>query len=227
MSALVDAVDHALRATKALRAPGRPRDGFYEIEGMSGWRYRFFINALIGSLDNPGYLEVGLWAGSTFCAAIAGNNVRAVGIDNWSGVYFKEQGRDIPAPREEFYKNFNAFKTPGTEPDGILETDFRNVNYKNLPHKFDVFFFDGPHTAEDQYDGLRLALPALKHEFVYIVDDWNWPQVREGTMAAIAELKVNYSCQIRTTLDDTHPEVYGAQSEWHNGCFISVLEKPA
>ena len=54
------------------------------IRGMSGKKYRTFINALVESLENPKYLEVGSWMGSTLCSAIHGNDVEAVAIDNWS-----------------------------------------------------------------------------------------------------------------------------------------------
>ena len=33
--------------------------------------------------ENPKYLEIGSWAGSTVCSAIYGNKVKALCIDNW------------------------------------------------------------------------------------------------------------------------------------------------
>jgi hypothetical protein len=55
-----------------------------EIEGMSGQKYRMLINKLVGALRDARYLEVGSWKGSTAAAALHGNRVRAVCIDNWS-----------------------------------------------------------------------------------------------------------------------------------------------
>ena len=54
------------------------------MEGMSGRRYRRFINFLVAAVPQPRYLEVGSWMGSTLCAAIHGNRLRAFAIDNWS-----------------------------------------------------------------------------------------------------------------------------------------------
>jgi hypothetical protein len=92
---------------------------------------------------------------------------------------------------------------------------------------FSVYLYDGPHEYQDQYDGLKLVLSALASEFVFIVDDWNWPNVRTGTARAIAEtgLKIDYGLEIKTTLDDSHPEVHGKDSAWHNGYFIAVLSR--
>ena len=39
-----------------------------DIDGMSGQKYRAFINNLVRSCPNPRYLEVGTWAGSTATA---------------------------------------------------------------------------------------------------------------------------------------------------------------
>ena len=38
--------------------------------------------------------------------------------------------------------------------------------------------------------GLFLAQPALDNCYVQIVDDWNWPFVRAGTMDAINEINL-------------------------------------
>ena len=53
------------------------------MSGMSGRKYRYLINNLISLIDNPRYLEIGCWAGSTACSALYGNKAKAVCIDNW------------------------------------------------------------------------------------------------------------------------------------------------
>ena len=199
-------------------APGLPND-LLTIPGMSGRRYRLFINNLCtsGTFTNPvRYLEVGAWQGSTLCSAIHANNVRATVIDNWS---------EFGGPRAEFFANLARFK--GDAEVTVLEQDFRTVDFAALG-QHEVYLFDGPHEAKDQHDGIALALPALASQFVLIVDDWNWRRVREGTLRAAKSLglKMNYAVEIRTTDDDTHPAVWGPDSDWHNGYFIAVCEKP-
>jgi hypothetical protein len=195
--------------------------GFYAIEGMSGARYRWFVNTLLRRLGRATYLEVGSWMGSTLCSAIHGNQVRALAIDNWS---------QFGGPKAQFLANLRAFRTPEADVE-VLESDFRAVPYAALPARygaFDVYLFDGPHEEQDQFDGLVAALPALADSFVFICDDWNWPQVRGGTQKAIARsgLTLLYQAEIRTTLDDTHPVQGFRESDWHNGYCIAVLQKP-
>jgi hypothetical protein len=187
------------------------------IPGMSGRCYRMFVNNLIGSLPEPRYLEVGTWAGSTLCAAINGNRVHATAIDNWS---------QFGGPREAFQANLTRFATPQAFVR-FIQGDFRQVDYRRID-PCDVYMFDGPHETQDQYEGVALALPALKPCFVLIVDDWNWQKVRDGTWQALEALHIEvlHSLEVRTSIDDTHPEVAFQQSDWHNGYFIGTLRKP-
>jgi len=192
------------------------------IPGMSGRKYRYFINSLIEQLPAARYLEIGTWAGSTLCSAINGNSVTAMAIDNWS---------EFGGPSDKFFKNLAAFK--GTARVSFLEQDFRQVDYATFPRsfgKFGVYLFDGPHTFQDQYDGITLAQPALEPCYVQIVDDWNWPQVRAATLKAIADLglHIELMAEIRTSLNDQHaPHPICEGSDWHNGYCISVLTAPS
>jgi hypothetical protein len=202
----------------ALGEVEQPAPAFLDLEGMSGRRYRLFVNALNRLIPDPRYLEVGVWTGSTLCSAIAGNHVRAVGIDNWS---------QFGAPRERLLENLRCFSA-GSEVR-LIECDFRTVPFAEQG-RFNVYFFDGPHSVVGQHDGLIFALPALDPKFVLIVDDWNWVQVRTGTYSAIEELhlEVVYAIEVRTTADDTHPPHCGfeaKETDWHNGYFIAVLRK--
>ena len=58
--------------------------------GMSGKKYRYFINNFVSQTDNPRYLEIGSWTGSTVCSALYGNAV----VDHFS----KQGPEDSPVP---------------------------------------------------------------------------------------------------------------------------------
>ena len=201
---------------RALALDGKVSDRVMDLEGMSGKNYRLFINNLIGSLPDARYLEVGCWAGSTACSAMEGNRVRMLCIDNWT---------EFGGPKDLFAANIEATLSPVVE-FHFLESDFRAVDYSRIG-KYNCYLFDGPHERQDQYDGLNLALPALDDEFVFLVDDWNWVAVRDGTMEAIANvgLKIKSAIEVRTTQTNGHSEIHGKASDWHNGYFLSVLEK--
>jgi hypothetical protein len=200
----------------ALAGKGKLPPHVLEMEGMSGVKYRRFINNLVQNVVNPRYLEVGSWAGSTLCSAIQGNDVTALAIDNWSL---------FGGPQNMFFANLARCCSPTTR-ISFLSADFRQVDFRAIG-RHNIYLFDGPHAFEDQRDGLEMALDALENEFVFIVDDWNWEPVRAGTMTAIAHagLSVMWSTEIRSTLDNTHPEIQRQHSDWHNGYYISILRK--
>lgn len=200
---------------RALNGGGRLPDAIRAIDGMSGQRYRSFINELVALHPEPRYLEVGSWMGSTATAAIYGNRVKATCIDNWSL---------FGGPKAEFLANIEQARGEGTD-FTFLEQDFRLVDYSAIG-AFNIYLFDGPHEEDDQYDGVILARPALEKRFILIVDDWNWRQVRIGTLRAIADMGCKVSCaiEIRTSTDNTHARHAGRESDWHNGYFIAAID---
>jgi len=212
---------HAAFGVAMSRTETLPRD-LATMEGMSGRRYREFVNQLVGSVADPRYLEVGSWMGSTLCAAIHGHaQVTALAIDNWT---------QFGGPRDTFLRNLARYAPPEATVS-FLTMDFRTAPFYALG-PFNIYVFDGPHERQDQRDGITIALPALDREFVLIVDDWNWRNVRDGTRDAFAAgpLQVAYSIELRTTNDDSHPHDSGREaaerSDWHNGYFFAVVRQP-
>ncbi len=67
----------------------------------------------------------------------------------------------------------------------------------------------------------------IDNSFVLIVDDWNWRQVRLGTLKAIldAKLSILSSIEVRTSFSNVHPRIQGKESDWHNGYYIAVIER--
>ena len=202
---------------RAMSLDTKVPDWLLNLEGMSGKKYRYLINALIESLTEVQYLEVGSWKGSTVCAAMYQNTGSAICIDNWS---------EFGGPKTEFLDNIQKVTTPKTEIK-LIEKDFRQMDWSSLP-KSDVYLFDGPHQEQDQIDGISLALPALKDEFFLIVDDYNFKQVQRGTQTAIdkSSLFVQCAIEVRTTQTNHLPTYYRSNSsDWHNGYFIAFVSK--
>jgi hypothetical protein len=197
-------------------------DSIRYMDGMSGKKYRYFINNLMGSIDNARYLEVGSWKGSTAASAVFGNKCKALCIDNWSDFLW---GATSESVRGEFEQNLRA-ASGDTADFNYIDSDFRKVNYADIG-KFNVYMFDGPHSQEDQYDGVVIAQPALDDQYVLIVDDYNGVAVKAGTEQAIAELglEVVASIEIITTGDGTHPQISLQHSDWHNGYLVAVINK--
>jgi len=196
-------------------------DWLMTMEAMSGKKYKHFINQLISQVDDVKYLEVGTWTGSTACSALYKNKVDAYFVDNWD--QFNPHGNI----KSLFFNNIEEIKKDSSEASyQFQEKDFRLVDYNSIG-KYNVYFFDGPHEEQDQYDGVVYAQPALEDEFIFICDDWNWNQVRTGTTRAFVDLNLEilYSLEIRTTIDGSTPEIVYEKSDWHNGYFIASCRK--
>jgi hypothetical protein len=184
--------------------------------GMSGRKYRSLINNLVSTTPDARYLEIGSWAGSTACSAIWGNTVTATCIDNWS---------EFGGPKDAFHTNVKYCLTDEIKFD-FIESDFRAVDYSSIG-KFNIYMFDGPHSEQDQYDGVVIAQPALDDHYCLIVDDWNAQQVREGTERAIKDLNltVHARMDIFSNQNNNHPIICKESSDWHNGYLIAVVSK--
>jgi hypothetical protein len=190
-------------------------DKLFQLPGMSGRRYRIFINQLIGRLADARYLEVGCLTGSTLCSAIFGNDgVTALAIDNFS---------QFGGPAAHFFIHV-GMAHPKAARISFLNQDYRKVELRPFG-RFNVYLFDGPHEYQDQFDAITWAAPHLDDDAVLIVDDWNWDRVRAGTLDALTAtgLRVDTRIEIRTTLDESYPAVDQQHSDWHNGYAMFVL----
>lgn len=185
------------------------------MEGMSGTKTRHFYNNLLDTADAR-YLEIGTWKGSSVCSAMCGNKAKVVCIDNWS---------EFGGPKADFLRNFSKFR--GENVAMFIEKDCFTVNVSRLP-KFNIYMYDGNHTNESHYRALLHYYHCLDDVFIFIVDDWNWQDVREGTMNSIKRLglKVLHEKEVRLTWDNSVTPEPQLSKEWWNGIYIVLLQKP-
>ena len=199
--------------------------------GMSGKKWRHFLNNL-ASIDGVRYSEVGSHTGSTLCSAIYKNaNIQKIStLDNWS--QFSDENT-----KNSLQHNVSATATmSGFDKEKInsiislFEGDFNTFDFKSL-EPIDIYFFDGPHKENDQYNGIVKAYDALADISIILVDDWNWGGPKRGTNKALENLNltVHHRCEIFT-----HPETYDSKtgainrfqnSAWHNGVAMFIVSK--
>ena len=209
---LINHIKKSLKKTD--RYESKITEDILKLDGMSGKKTRHFYNNIC-SMDDARYLEIGTWKGSSICSAMCNNNIKTLAIDNWS---------EFGGPKEEFLKNFDKFK--GVNDATFLEKNCWDID-SNKIGKFNIYMYDGNHTTDSHFKALNNFLPALDNVFIYLVDDWNKSDVREGTLNAIKKnkLKISYKKEIRTTNDNSHANPWGVASDWHNGICIFVLKK--
>ncbi len=190
-------------------------DEILNMEGMSGIKTRHFYNNLLNK-DDARYLEIGTWKGSSVCSAMCGNKANVVCIDNWS---------QFGGPKNEFLINFANYK--GENEARFIEQDCYKVDISQLP-KFNIYMYDGNHSKDSHYKALVHYYTCLDDIFIFVVDDWNWKDVRDGTYQSFKQLNLSimYEKEIKTTNDNTHPPIGSEkQKQWHNGIYVAILNK--
>ena len=201
------------------------------IHGMSGYMYRHLLNNLCAR-QGITYGEVGTWNGSTYLAAIYNNpHITAWTCDNWS---------EFGGPKAAFQQNYTTTslwegqqKVYKNSQHHAYEQDFRTLDFA-AQGPIDIYFFDGPHSREDQRDGILLAWDALAPTAIVLVDDWNLQKARDGTYMAFDQVNANVHMQVEV---HTPPDGWIAcdftkqtktrfeTSEWHNGAAMFVVSK--
>lgn len=194
----------------AEQSSGGLPESVLQLSGMSSAKVRRLLNQLC---SQPGtrYLEVGVWAGSTLISALFGNAstvVAADAIDNFS---------QFDGPRTVFEANTRQFLGEGCFT--FHDKGYREVS-PTLQPPVNVYFYDGDHSAENQRDGLLHFWPCLAEEFIFIVDDWNWPQVQQGTFEGIAKSggRIVKSWELPAAFN-------GDLDQYWNGVFVAVMQK--
>ena len=183
--------------------------------GYSGLKTRHFYNNLL-SMENSKYLEIGTWMGSSVCSAMYGNCAKILCIDNWS---------QFGGPKGEFLHYFNLYK--GNNDAQFMEGDCFQIDVSVLP-KFNIYLYDGDHEYQSHYQALVHFLDCLEDIFIFVVDDWNWENVRMGTYNAIRDSKceILYEKQMRMTMDNSHTELNHGIANWWNGMYVCILQQP-
>lgn len=112
------------------------------VEGFSSEKVRHLLNNLC-QFPKGRYLEVGCWKGSTFIAALYGNEKQvecAISIDNWS---------ELGGPSFDFRTNCAIWLT--NVPYKFHSFDCFAIDPKRfITDKINVYFYDGAHPEEDK-----------------------------------------------------------------------------
>ncbi len=205
---------------KALSCETKLRNDIIKMSGLSGRKFRVMLNHLIDKIQNPKYLEIGSWLGSTACSACFNNKLKITCIDDWSQNFNKNL-----IPKNEFKKNIKKVITDDIQLN-LIQQNFREINFSSIG-RFNIYLYDAGHTYNDHFDAIDVVLPALTKKFILIVDDWNWKQVRQATNDAIKKnsLKIISQISIRTTRDDSSALITSENSDWHQGCSFIILKK--
>jgi len=173
-------------------ASGISNDVMNNIEGYASGHIRHFFSSLGSRIENIHYLEVGTFKGSTLISLLAGNEAsisRAVAIDSF--VEFVDAS-DPKGNKNNLLGNLAQYVDSSFADDPskfmFLETDCWDSSFVSSALgklRFNVYFYDGPHSKEDHTRAFTHYSTYLEDEVLVIIDDFNQRQVREGTREGI------------------------------------------
>ena len=201
-------------------------DAYFNIPGLSSARVRHFLNNLC-SQEGAVYLEVGVYAGSTFCAAIQNNDmVAAYANDNWSQPNLQPARKDIELPIHDvtvdtFVDNLqHNVATDSLDFDiQVLKGDSSQLGKKDFKHDVNIIFYDGDNTEHKMVEFFNQMLIFTDKVFTLVIDDANVEQNVAITKGWVEkqQLRVLYERELLNDQED--------DKMWWNGLYVLVIAK--
>lgn len=191
----------------------------WSVPALSSIKLRHLMNNL-GAISTR-YMEHGNHRGGVFCSVLRNNpNIEiAYWCDNFASD--KITGENI---EDEFMAN--AMKCiEGTETVLLGEVS----NTFDLPSDFgddvDLYCFDASHDYDSQRKAMTHFLPSMANEFIVTVDDWQYGDVKKGTIDGI----IDSGCEILFQEELLNPEPYTEDQHLNDlywrGFYIALLKK--
>lgn len=162
------------------------RDLCPDVKGMLSLRKQRLLNLAFATLpEGEAYLEVGTYMGKSLLSAMLGNAPRPVhAVDSFS------EFTDVNS-LETTLDNLRRYGL--VEQVHFHDCDFRAVFDKShIPEPVGLYFYDGAHDEQSQYDGIRMVEPLLADSALVLVDDWRLAEdsgsyAEIGTLGAMAD----------------------------------------
>ena len=154
-----------------------------DVDGMTSPKVKALLNGIVGLSLGWRHLEVGTHQGATFIAAMQGNmDAYGVSYDDFSQFWHcSDSGGCFTS--SALKRNMEKYADRMGNTEFIRKDFFERTEIPSSIDPPDSFFYDGNHDEEWQEKAVIEAFKACADNFVYIVDDWNLPGVRDGTLA--------------------------------------------
>lgn len=190
----------------------------FDISGLSSNRVRHLLNSLCSN-EGIKYLEIGSYLGSTFCAAIEGNQLEAYAVDNWATDNLQPAENETEIERAS-YQDFkeNAKRYKGDSKVRIINADCKNLVPEDLNSKVNLVFYDGDHSYDGQLESLQTIKDLVEDTFILILDDANFAGVVESAEQFVRQN--NFSILFEQKLLNA----IESDRMWWNGLYILVLQ---
>jgi hypothetical protein len=186
---------------------------YNSIKGFSTSTQRHLMNNLCSLSTPTTYLEVGLYGGATFFSSACGNtNCTIHGVENFS------QDFGDPTIKAHFEANLDKYKTSKMT---VHNDDFFAMDLNKVPSDINVYYYDGHHDYEYQKKALPFIFDKLASTFIWVIDDYDWDTVKNGSTDGLAELSTRVKIDHKWEMSDNKPD----GPTWHNGVAVLLLTK--
>ena len=127
------------------------------------------------------FVNVGVWNGFTFLAGILNNPEKhCIGVDNFS---------ELGGPRKQFLDRFNKMKSKNHI---FYDMDYEKYFSDQHTKKIGFYIYDGEHSYNNQFKGLKVAEPFLADEALVLIDDTNLDAPRQATLDFVEQSEYKY-----------------------------------
>lgn len=211
---IVERVDQAIEDAQNNRSRLPVEAG--QVEGMIGMHVRHLLNNLC-SIPGTVYLEVGLYLGASFVAALSGNPFHhAYGIDNWDNTIEPSLRQGDKA---KFLETISRFLGSAKDRFDIVDSDAMAVPHEWFDHAPNILYYDGDHSKTAQ--ALSHLWPICDGTSIVLLDDWQLSDVRRDWLAFTSspDVQVVHEWTLECSRRDT--------ATWWCGFHIAIVERPA
>lgn len=194
----------------------------WSVPALSSLKIRHLMNNL-GAISTN-YFECGVHKGGLFCSAIRNNyNLKSVTAND---SFASDSGSEDKA-EPQFRENVRRC----VPIDKFVHVDVRVCNTFDLdPNTItgkpvDLYLFDADHSYESQRKAMTHFLPVMADEFIVAVDDWQYGDVKRGTMDGIKDSGCEILFQQELLNTEPYTEDEHRNMEWWRGFAVFLLKK--
>ncbi len=181
------------------------------------------IRALLSNLGElaTNIMDIGCHKGASCVSMIYGNNniKNIIAIDSWES---DETNEDKAYP--QFISNVTKLK-PATAELNVIVGDCWEVGLELIPHKIDLYSYDAGHSRGDQRDALIYYKDVLAEEFIYCCDDWDYGEVKQGTLDGIKEGGYEVLFEQELLNPEGSTEQDHLNDHWWRSYYVALLKK--
>ena len=193
------------------------------VPGLTSPRVRHFLNNIC-SQEGAVYLEIGVFAGSTFCAAIENNDmVAAYANDTWQEPELQPEREDlnidVVGDMGTFISNVEKVSENLDFDISVLKGECEGLNKDNFQHKVNIIFYDGDNDPTVMWRFFNTIDAYTDDVFTLIIDDANSELNVKTTKEFVNQTGWNilYERELLNNQED--------ENMWWNGLYVLVLSK--